>query len=75
MSELCHQEDQRRRMIHADFGRTVEVVTVECGKCFRAAKHKCDHTLSDIEIAKRHYRGWKIKGVRGAKITRCPNCN
>jgi hypothetical protein len=65
---------EQRRAIHADYGRTVETVSVDCSKCFRSKKARCDHRLSDAEIARKHFSGWTIIGVRGAKRTRCPQC-
>lgn len=70
---LCTEQD-RRRAIHADHGRTVETVVVECSVCFKSKKVRCDHSASDTAIAKRHFPRWTIKGVYGAKRTRCPNC-
>lgn len=69
---MANQE--QRRAIHASFGRTVETVLVECVCCLKGKKVRCDHRLSNVEIARKHYRGWTIKGVRGAKSTCCPTC-
>lgn len=65
---------EQRRAIHADFGRTVETVVVECTKCLRSKKVRCDHRLSDAGIARKHFSGWTIIRVQGAKRTRCPKC-
>lgn len=70
---LMASQDQRRA-IHGAYGRTVESVLVECCCCLRGKKVRCDHRLSNVEIARKHYRGWTIKNVRGAKSTRCPAC-
>lgn len=69
---MANQE--QRRAIHADFGRVIETVLVECGHCFKGKKTMCDHRLSDVQIRRKHYRGWTIIGVYGAKKTRCPSC-
>jgi|HubBroStandDraft_2_1064218.scaffolds.fasta_scaffold443138_2 hypothetical protein len=67
-------EQDRRRAIHQDFGRTTEVVVVKCSVCFKSKKARCDHRASDVAIARRHFPRWTIKGVYGAKRTRCPQC-
>lgn len=70
---LTASQDQRRA-IHQDFGRTTETVVVECSVCFKSKKVRCDHTMSDAAIARRHFPRWTIKGCFGAKRTRCPHC-
>ena len=59
--------------ILAAHDRAVEVVRVFCGLCDAEASAACTHRASDTEAA-RHFPGWIIRGVRGAKRTRCPKC-
>ena len=56
-------------------GRTTEVVVVKCMDCERERKVSCSHALTNVEIATRHYRGWRIIGVKRSRRTRCPRCS
>lgn len=69
---IANQEE--RRHIHADFGRTIEVVAVECVQCSGRRKVRCGHRLADAEIARKHFPRWKIRGVKRATKTLCPRC-
>lgn len=57
--------------IMRDHDRPVETVLVECGLCGKRVKERGSHALPDSQLA-RLFPGWLIKGVRGAKRTRCP---
>lgn len=65
---------QAREAVCAHHCGTSESVTVACSVCTKTKKVKCSHAMSDTAIAKRHFPRWTIKGVYGAKRTRCPNC-
>lgn len=51
-----------------------EVVMVECTCCDAFHKVLYTHDASDAVIARECFPGWRVKGVRGAKHTRCPKC-
>lgn len=65
-------------------GRYRGQILIECMDCAQSktvtegcttGAIKIDPTrLSDLEIVKQWFKGWRVKGVRGAKRTRCPAC-
>lgn len=60
--------------ILAAHDNTIEIAKVECVACGRMEKERADHSLTDKEIKDSCFPQWKVKGVNGAKSTKCPNC-
>lgn len=64
----------QRHAICISHGKSIETVTVECVSCGACDKKRFSHAASDIEIARKCFPRWRIKGVRRARKTLCPKC-
>ena len=61
-------------MILADHDRAIQVVVVDCVACGAQDKKECSHALTDLQIKRKCFPAWAIKGLWGALSTKCPNC-
>jgi hypothetical protein len=67
-------EDSRRRAVHADHGRTVQTVFVNCVSCGSSAQKPFRHDATDAQVKRECFPRWQVKGVNGALKTLCPRC-